>query len=367
MKKIPYVNLSAQWQSEKNQLLKIIKRIMESGQYVEGEEIIKFEKNLSKFCGTKYCVALNSGTDALICGLLSLGVKKGDEVITPPNSFIASTAAIVHIGAIPRFVDVMDDQNIDPKKIEKSINSKTTAIMSVHLTGRMSKMKEIYNISKKYKIPVIEDAAQAIGSSYKKIKSGNWGDVGCFSTHPLKNLNACGDGGFIVTNKKKIHDLIKSIRNHGMLNRNKVERFGSVSRMDNLQAAILNFRLNNLKKIISMRQKNVKLYKENLDLKNIYLPKDEPEQFNTFHTFVIQVSNRDQLKKFLEKKGIYTSIHYPIPIHLQPASQKFKYKLGDFPKTEEQAKKIITLPINQFVSKKEILYICKMINYFYNR
>ena len=170
----------------------------------------KFEKKISKLCKTKYCVALNSGTDALTLGLHLLGVRRGDEVITPPNSFIASTAVILHLGAKPIFVDVKDDQNINEKEIEKKITKKTKAIMPVHLTGRMCSMDKIMNISKKYRIPVIEDGAQSILSKYKGKMSGSWGDIGCFSTHPLKNLNASGDGGFITTNNKKIYDTIKN-------------------------------------------------------------------------------------------------------------------------------------------------------------
>ena len=174
---------------------------------------------------------------------MSLNLKKGDEVITPPNSFIASSAAIVHIGATPVFVDVLSDQNIDPYKIEKSITKKTKAIMPVHLTGRMCDMDPIMAIAKKYDLIVIEDAAQSIGSKYKGKPSGSIGDVGCFSTHPLKNLNACGDGGFLITNDESLYNHSKSYRNHGMTNRNVVDHFGSVTRMDNLQAAILNYRL----------------------------------------------------------------------------------------------------------------------------
>ena len=198
--KIPYINLAAQWSEEEKDILPIIKEILSSGQFIGGEIVDNFEKDVARFCKTKFCIALNSGTDALVCGLIALGVKRGDEIITPPNSFIASTSAIVHIGAKPVFVDVLEDQNINPYEIEKAITNKTKAIMPVHLTGRMAKMDEILKISNKYNIPIIEDAAQSIGSQYQNKFSGSIGEVGCFSTHPLKNLNACGDGGFITTN-----------------------------------------------------------------------------------------------------------------------------------------------------------------------
>ena len=233
---------------EKDLLAKIDKTLS-TGNWIGGDEVEKFEKKISEICKTKYCVSLNSGTDALTLGLHLLGVSRGDEVITPPNSFVASTAVITHLGAKPIFVDVKDDQNIDEKLIEKKITKKTKVIMPVHLTGRMCEMDKINKIAKKYNISVIEDSAQSIMSGFKNKMSGSWGEVGCFSTHPLKNLNASGDGGFLTTNNKKIYHTIRNLRSHGMEeDRNNVKNFGYVSRMDNLQAKILNFRLKYLEK-----------------------------------------------------------------------------------------------------------------------
>ena len=362
---IPYVNLSFQWLSEKKKLLPIIDKVFSSGDWVGGKEIEKFEKNISKVCNTKYAVALNSGTDALTFGLHMLGVKRGDEVITVPNSFIGSTAAIVHLGAKPVFVDVLPDQNINPNLIEEAITKKTKAIMPVHLTGRVAEMDSIISISKKYKIPIIEDAAQAVGSLYKKKLAGSFGEIGCFSAHPLKNLNALGDSGYMTTDNKKIYNQIKDLRNHGMTNRNKIINFGYVSRMDHFQAAVLNYRLTKLKKIILKRRNNVSLYRELLNKNAVFIPEEKNYQFNTYHTFVIQVEKRNQLQRFLQKKGILTSIHYPIPIHLQPAASKLGYKKGSFKQSEKQAKKIITLPINQFLSNKNIEKISNCINKFF--
>ena len=365
--KIPYINLKKQYKFERTKLLKVIDRSLKSGSWVGGKEVEKFESLISKICRTKYCVSLNSGTDALTLALYLLGVKKGDEVITPPNSFIASTAVIAHLGAKPIFVDVKSDQNIDEEKIESKISNKTKAIMPVHLTGRMCAMDKIMQISKKYNIPVVEDCAQSILSKYKNKMSGSWGHVGCFSAHPLKNLNACGDGGYLTTNDKFLYKRIKSLRTHGMdESRDNVKSFGYVSRMDNLQAAILNFRIKELKNIIKKRRKNVDIYLENLNLNKVYFPKEKKFEFNSYHTFVVQVDDRDRLKDFLKKKGIETAIHYPTPIHLQTASKSLGYKKGDFSETENQSKRILTLPINQYLSKKEIFYICKMINNFYD-
>ena len=364
---IPYVNISKQWNSEKKNILQIINNTMSSGSHVGGKEILKFEKNIKNLCKKKYCVALNSGTDALTFALYSLGIRKGDEVITIPNSFVASTSCIVHLGARPVFVDVQNDQNINPDLIENYITKKTKAIMPVHLTGRISEMKKIMKISKKYNIPIIEDAAQAIGSKYYNQPSGFFGSFGCFSAHPLKNLNALGDSGFLVTNQKKHYNLIKDVSNHGMSNRNKIKNFGHVSRMDNLQAGVLNYRLKNLDKIVLKRRRNAKLYEKLIDKNYVYIPQEKKYEYNTYHTYVVQVNKRDKLKKFLLNKGISTAIHYPIPIHLQPASKYLGYNKGSFKIAEKQAKTILSLPIHQYLSINDIEYISKSINSFFKR
>jgi dTDP-4-amino-4,6-dideoxygalactose transaminase len=363
---IPYVNLVAQWQDDREELLPIIDELLGSGQYIGGDEVDKFEKNMAELCQVKYAVALNSGTDALTLGLHLNGIGRGDEVITPPNSFIASTAVIIHLGAKPVFVDVLPDQNIDPDKIEAAITEKTKAIMPVHLTGRGCNMDPIMQIANKHGLTIVEDAAQAIGSKYKGKPSGSIGDVGCFSTHPLKNLNACGDGGFLTTNDEKIYAKANSLRNHGMADRDSVDNFGYVSRMDNLQAAILNYRLKKLDEIIDRRRQNAQSYLKYIETDEIFIPPEKEYEFNTYHTFVIQLKKRNELKEFLLKQGIEAAIHYPSPIHLQPAAKRLGYKLGDFPVTEKQAEMILTLPVNQSLGQSEIERICAAINDYYN-
>ncbi len=362
MIKVPYVNLAKQWASEREELLPILDQVMGSGQYIGGPTVEAFEKKAAALCDSKYCVALNSGTDALVLGLAAMGVRRGDEVITPPNSFVASTSAITHIGATPKFVDVLPDQNIDPSKIEAAITSKTKAIMPVHLTGRMAQMDEIKKIADRHNLLIIEDAAQSIGSKYDNIPSGKWGKVGCFSAHPLKNLNACGDAGFLVTDDDEIAENIKLLRNHGLVDRNTVLEFGYVSRMDAIQAAILNFRMEKLNAVSAKRRANAALYSQLLDRSSIFIAPEISAEFNTYHTFVIQVDNRDRLKKRLEEDGIETSIHYPIPIHLQPAAKRLGYKLGDFPETEMQAERILTLPVNQYLHLDDIALIAERVN-----
>ena len=294
------------------------------------------------------------------------GITCGDEVITVPNSFIATAAVIVHLGAKPIFVDVGQDQNIDVNLLEKAITKKTKAILPVHLSGRIVNMNKIMKIAKKYNIPVIEDAAQAIGSLYYNKPSGSFGKIGCFSTHPLKNLNACGDGGFITTNDKFISEQVNFLSSHGLVNRDKSTHFGFVSRMDSVQAAILDFRLTKLNDVIMKRRENAKFYFNNLNEKYIKLPLEEKYEFNTYHTFVIQIDKRNAMKNYLKENNINTAIHYPIPIHLQPAASKLGYKKGDFPIAEEQADRILSLPVHQFLTKTDLEKIVKTINNFFN-
>tara|TARA_B100000686_G_scaffold348614_1_gene440076 strand:- start:300 stop:1409 length:1110 start_codon:yes stop_codon:yes gene_type:complete len=362
--KIPYINLSAQWEDERRELLPIIDKSLWSGQYVGGKVIEQLEERVAKLCGVNYCVALNSGTDALVCGLVALGVKRGDEVITPPNSFVASTTAVVHIGAKPVFVDVLPDQNIDPDLVEKAITKKTKAIMPVHLSGRMAQMDRLEDISTKYGVPILEDAAQAIGSKYQNRPAGSWGKVGCFSTHPLKNLNACGDGGLLTTNDGGIARYIRSMRNHGLVDRDTVEEFGYVSRMDTIQATILNYRLSRLEEIVEKKRQLAEIYINSLKNAPIILPIETKEEYHTYHTFVIQLKRRDQLREYLSDEGIETKIHYPIPIHLQPAMIKVSKEKSILPKAESQADKILSLPINQYLEDKDLIEVSTKINLF---
>ncbi|MBF0351774.1 MAG: DegT/DnrJ/EryC1/StrS family aminotransferase [SAR324 cluster bacterium] len=365
--RIAYVDLSAQWKEEQEELLPIVEKVLSRGQLIGGDEVDRFEEQIKKLCQVQHAIALNSGTDALIFALMALGVGPGDEVITPPNSFIASTAAVVHIGAKPVFVDVLPDQNINPDLIERAITKKTKAIMPVHLTGRVADMTPLMEISNKYGLPVVEDAAQAIGSRYDGKMSGAIGAAGCFSAHPLKNLNACGDSGFLTTNDEKIARFVRLIRNHGLVDRNTVERFGLVSRMDTLHAAILNYRLSRLDSVIERRRNNAEAYFKLLNQEHIFIPPERAVEYNTYHTFVIQIDRRDELKQYLLDRGIETAIHYPIPIHLQPAAASLGYKYGDFPNVELQSKKILTLPIHQTHSVRVIERVAETVNSFFHK
>lgn len=364
IRRVPYVNLAAQYAEEREELLAVIDRTMAQAQFIGGKDIDELEAGLATLCGAKHAVVLNSGTDALILGMAALGIGPGDEVITPPNSFVASTAAIVQLGARPIFADVLDDQNIDPIAIEKAITPRTKAIMPVHLTGRVCDMSPIMATARHHNIAVVEDAAQAIGSRYQDRLSGSFGAVGCFSCHPLKNLNACGDAGFITTDDDAIAATVRAARNHGLVDRNTVARFGTVSRLDTLQAAILNYRLSRLAWIVARRRENAALYTQLLDPELVFIPPERPVEFNTYHTFVIQVDQRDELQAHLSERGIGSAIHYPVPIHLQPAASSLGYRAGDFPACERQAGRILTLPVHPWLTGDDVKLVAGTVNQF---
>lgn len=364
-RRVRYVDLGAQYREESAALRAIFDRVMSDGQVVGGKDIEELERALAIMHGVKHVVALNSGTDALRLGLLAMGVGPGDEVITPPNSFVASTAVIVDVGARPVFVDVLPDQNIDPAKIEAAITPRTKAIMPVHLTGRVADMDAIVSIARRHKLMIIEDAAQAIGARYRGQLAGTFGAIGCFSAHPLKNLNAVGDSGFITTNDDDFANAVRLLRNHGLVDRNTVVRFGTVSRMDTLQAAILRHRLTQLDRVVERRRRNAALYRQMLDPKHVFMPPERQHEFVAYHTFVIQVDHRDILRASLLDRGIETAIHYPIPIHLQPAAAALGYKRGDFPVCEEQAARILTLPIHPGLDDDDIRTVAAAVNDFF--
>ena len=364
-REVPYVNFAAQYAAERDDLHSIVERVFRKGEFVAGAEVDGFERQAAEYLGVRHCVALNSGTDALILGLKAAGVGPGDEVITAPNSFVASAAAIVHVGARPVFADVLPDQNIDPAAVAAAVGPRTRAIMPVHLTGRVAPMDALMQLAEKHGLVVIEDAAQAIGSKLDDRMAGTIGHVGCFSTHPLKNLNAAGDGGLLATNDDAIEARVRRQRAHGMVDRNTVAEWGLVSRMDVLQAAILRYRLKLLPGVIERRRRNAQLYRELLDPAYVQLPPDRRAEFNTWHTFVIQTDRRDELQAWLAERGVGTAIHYPTPIHLQPAARSLGYRRGDFPAAEAQAARILTLPIHQFLSDDDVAFVAGSVNDFF--
>lgn len=364
MEQIPYVDIGGQYRSQRDELLPLIDALLSSGQYILGEEVAKFEKAFASLCGTRYAVAVANGTDSLILSYRALGIQPGDEVITAPNSWISSASSIALIGARPVFVDVLKDQTMDPEKLEKAITSKTKAILPVHLTGKCADMNPILEVAKKKNIAVIEDAAQSVGARYFGKAAGSMGAIGSFSLHPLKNLNACGDAGILTTNNEALYRKLASLRHHGLEDRNTVNEWGYNSRLDALQAAILNYRFKHLPKIIERRRYNANFYRHELkDL--VYCPEDREGCFDVYHLFVIQAERRDALKEFLAKDGIHSAIHYPIPIHLQPCARQLGYHKGSFPEVERQSEQILSLPVHQEMTDPQLERVTKRIRSFY--
>ena len=364
--KVEFIDLKARYLSEKKDIIKCIDKVLKKGNLVLTEELNEFENEICKFTGSKYCLGLNSGTDALMMSLWACGVGKGDEVITSSKSFIATIGSIVHVGAKPILVDVGDDLNINADLIEKHITSKTKAIIPVHWTGRICNMKVINRISKKYNLKLIEDAAQAMGSTYYNKKAGTFGDIAAFSCHPLKNLNALGDAGFIITNKKKLYDKIKLYRNHGLYKRDDARIFGVNSRLDSLNATVLSYRLSKLDEVIKKRRKNIAIYRKRLSMvEGILLPQDKEYEYSSYVMFVVQCRKRDQLQKYLLKEGIQTIVYYGNPLHKHLSSKKMKLDTGNLKNSEKICKKVLALPHHQHLSEKQINFVCKKIMNFY--
>lgn len=356
--KIPYVNIAAQHAQIREEILDRISKIITSGQFILGNEVSEFEHRFAEICGVRFALGVNSGTDALILALKALNIGPGDEVITVPNSFITTVSSIAIVGAKPVFVDVGDDYNINPAAIEQKITPDTKAILPVHLTGRPADMDAILDIAKEHNLYVIEDCAQAAGAEYKGKRVGSFGITGCFSLHPLKTLNACGDGGVITTNDEKLFETLSVLRNNGLKSREECLYWSSNSRLDNIQAAILLIKLRYFEKWTNKRIENAHFYTEKLKgHPGIKVPFDKSYEKAVYHTFIIQTENRDLLRDKLERKGIGTGIHYPVPIHLQKPAKELGYKDGDFPVTENQAKRILSLPIYPELTKNELEYI----------
>jgi len=365
--KIRYSYLRQQF-SNCDDLWKKLKRFVYTGDFTLGKELKIFEKNFAKLIGTKFAVGVNSGTDAIKLALKTLNVKSGDEVITAANTFVATIGAITEIGAKPVFVDCDNTFCMDVTMIEKKITKKTKAIVPVHFTGYMTDMPKLMKISKKYKIPIVEDACQSILANINKKNAGTWGEFGAFSLHPLKNINVWSDGGIITTNNKKYYDKLILLRNHGLIDRDTVKICGYNSRLDTFQAVVGNWLLPKAKKIAQKRIENAKKYDDEFSkVKEISIPQRLRNYKIVYHLYVIFAENRDKLLNYCIKNGIEAKVHYPKPMYLQENLKYLKHKRGDFPITDEHTKKIITFPCDQHLSSKEINYVIRTVKNFYKK
>ena len=359
--------LSEQFKDSKK-IFKSINKTVKFNDFTLGRYVDLFEKEFCKHQKVKYAVGVGSGTDAIFLSLKALGIKEGDEVITPTYSFYATAGAIATTGAKPVFVDVKDDLNIDENKIKKKITKKTKAIVPVHWSGRICNMKKIMKLAKKYNLYVVEDACHAIlAHDDKKKYAGNFGITGCFSMHPLKNLNVWGDGGIIATNNKKIYEKLRLMRNHGLISRDNCKMYGYNSRLDTIQAAIALEMIKKINFITNSRIKNANYLNEKLkSIKQIKLIKEQNKYKSVYHLYQFYCEKRNKLNNFLRSNKIDSKIHYPKPLHLHDAAKKFKYLKGQFKNAEKLSKKVISIPVHEFVSKKQLDLIINKIQKFYN-
>ena len=335
-------------------------KVLESKRYVKGQQAKEFENEFANFVGAKYAIATNSGTSALHVVMLSIGIKRGDEVIVPSHTFIATVSPLIHIGAKPVFAEIDEKTyTIDADDVRKKITNKTKAIIPVHLYGHPAAMDEIKEIAEKHDIKIIEDACQAHGAEYKGKKVGSIGDIAAFSFFPSKNMTVAGDGGMIVTNNEEYAIKAKALVDQGRLAGKKYEHdfVGFNYRMSEILAAIGRVQLKHLLQWIERRREVAKLYNELLDGEDIILPSEEEWAKHVYHLYVIRCRNRDELKKFLKEKDIATGIHYPIPVHLQPAIAK-DYKL---PITEKIAKEVLSIPMHPQMKKEDVEYVANAI------
>lgn len=389
------MNLSKQYKSIKTEADKKVLEILYSAQYIMGENVKEFEREISEYLGVKHSISVGNGTDSLVISLKALGIEEGDEVITTPFTFFATAESISFVGATPVFVDVdLDTYNIDPAKIEEKITDKTKAIMPVHIFGQPCDMDPINEIAKKYNLKVIEDACQAIGSEYKGQMIGDLSDVACFSFFPTKNLGCAGDGGMIVTNDDDLATICRALRTHGSGADghkayniiNKIEEdatddkgtdntvynplkyynylIGQNSRLDELQAVILRIKLRQLDKWNNVRIENARFYNEQLKDTKLVTPFEDENVKHVYHLYILQSENRTELVNYLKEKGIATGVYYPVPLHLQKVYKNLGYKEGDLPNAEYLSHRTLAIPIFPELTDEEKEYIVEKLRKF---
>jgi dTDP-4-amino-4,6-dideoxygalactose transaminase len=353
--KVPYLDLKAQYQSIKPEIDAAIARVLESGQFVLGPEVAAFEQEFAAYCGAAECIALNSGTSALHLALLAAGVGPGDEVITVPFTFVASVAAVTYTGARPVLVDI-DPRSftMDPATIEAAITPRTKAILPVHLYGQSADMAPIMEIAKRHGLVVIEDAAQAHGAKYKGRPLGSIGDIGCFSFYPGKNLGAYGEGGAVTTSNPEYAHTIRMLRDWGQDRKYHHVLRGFNYRMEGFQGAILRVKLRHLDRWTEARREVVRQYDELLSDSGVETPTEMPWGRHVYHVYTLRTDDRDGLQAFLQAEGIQTSIHYPVPAHLQPAYADLGYGRGAFLRSERAAEQVLSLPLYHELSSQAV-------------
>jgi len=364
--RIPLLDLKAQYTAIKEEIKLAINGVCESQSFALGPAVAEFEERIAAYCGSKYAIGVSSGSDALLVSLMALEIKPGDEVITTPFTFFATAGSVVRLGARPVFVDVdPDSYNIDAGRIEKKITGKTRAIIPVHLFGQAAQMKSIMEIASRYDLAIIEDAAQAIGASQDGIRCGNFGNCGCFSFYPSKNLGGFGDGGLVTTNDNELAGKIKILRNHGQGPQYFYNVIGGNFRLDGIQGAVLNVKLKYLDEWNEKRRQNAALYDNIFAGSPIKQPKIDSNNVSIYHQYTVAVPKRDELQKFLAENQIGSAVFYPRPLHLQDCFRKLGYKEGDFPIAERLCSEVLSLPIYPELKEEQIEYVAKTALKFY--
>lgn len=363
--KIENNQLLPQYLKFKDEYLKKVEEVLDSGWYVLGNEVKCFEEEFAEYNQSKYCVGVASGLDALILAFEALHLNPGDEVIAPANTYIASIMGFTRNGLVPKFVEPDQYYNLDPFKIEAAIGSKTKAICVVHLYGQIANMPEIMKIARKYNLKVVEDCAQSHGASINGKKCGTWGDVGCFSFYPTKNLGGFGDGGAIITDNKDIAEEVRMMRNYGSKKTYYFEKVGYNSRLDELQAGLLRVKLKHLDELTAERRKDALRYLIEIKNPKIKLPEMQfGELGHVFHLFVVYIEDRDNFMKYCNQKGIELKIHYPQPPHLSTAYEYLGYHVNNFPITEKMADHIVSLPLYNGMETEKLEYVINVFNQY---
>lgn len=360
--KVPFSILERQYKMYQKEYEAKALEILRKGWYILGEETEKFEEEYAKYTGTKYALGIDNGLNALVLAFRALNIGQSDEVIVQGNTFIATVMGITINGATPIFVEPDEYYNIDIEKIEEKITERTKAICVVHLYGQASRMDKVLELCKKYNLKLVEDCAQAHGAEFNGQKIGSFGDIGCFSFYPGKNLGCFGDGGAITTNDEEIYKKIKMLRSYGSEKKYHHIEVGYNARLDELQAGLLRIKLSHLSELTNERKEIAEKYLKEIKNPLVHLPKVRENCSHVWHLFVVRVENRDKFQKYLEENEIGTVIHYPIPPHLSKAYEYLGYKVGDYPITEEYAKTVISLPLYNGMTKEEIGYVIEKIN-----
>jgi len=366
--RVSYSYLDRQF-ADPDAILADIRELVRRGDYTLGAAVGEFEARYARMVGVPHAIGVGSGTEALTLALQAVGVRPGDEVVTAPNTFIASVGAIVAAGARPVFVDVNAEHNIDAALIERALTPRTRALLPVHLSGNPADMPAILEIGRRRGVPVVEDACQAFTAAIDGRAVGTFGEAAGFSLHPLKPLNVWGDAGMIVTDSDALADHLRLRRNHGLRDRDTVEIFGVNSRLDTLQAIV---GLHLLDKTVAVTERRIE-HARRLDAglaplaPRITVPPRRPGIRHAYLTYVVQAQDRDMLVRFLIERGVEAKIHYPVPVHLQPAAKDLGYKAGDFPMCERQAREIVTLPAHQHLTHDQLDYVVEQVREFYSR